>query len=305
MPRPRLSLPSSSQNPIGVFDSGIGGLSVLRALQTELAHEHFVYFADSAHAPYGDRDAAHAVARSVAISEHLIAQHRIKALVVACNTATAAAIGTLRLRYPQLPIIGIEPALKPAALHSHSKTIGVLATRNTLHSEKFQRLLQSLQGQAHFILQACDGLAAAIERHDAKKIAYLCQHYTQALGKFGPQPGEIDVLVLGCTHYPFVQETLLACIDPATRLLECGTPVAQQTARVLRRHQQLAQGNVQTTQVGLTTAPHTEDLAVAIPDTAPVQTRIADFYTSGQASALNAAVCRFLGLEGNAKRVEI
>ena len=147
--------------PIGVFDSGVGGLSVLRALRTALPLERFIYFADSAHAPYGEKGDAYVLQRSSAITERLIHEHGIKALVVACNTATAAAIAPLRSAHPDLIIIGIEPAIKPAAAASASKRVAVLATRGTLASEKFKVLLATQSTQSQFTCQPCDGLAAA------------------------------------------------------------------------------------------------------------------------------------------------
>ncbi len=230
-----------SADAIGVFDSGVGGLSVLRALRAELPWERWVYVADSGHAPYGERDDAHVMARSHAITRHLIAQHRIKALVVACNTATAAAIKHLRADFPDLPIVGIEPALKPAATHSHTKHIGVMATRGTLNSEKFRSLLTSLHGQATFTLQPCDGLADAIERNDATKIIAICAHSTRAIGTFGSNSGEVDTLVLGCTHYPFASDTLTSLVGHGVVFLEGGAPVARQTRRVLADRGWLAQ----------------------------------------------------------------
>ena len=152
------------QHPIGVFDSGIGGLSVLQALQKELPHERFVYLADNAHAPYGEKSEAFIRERTHAIADVLLTQHHIKALVVACNTATAAAIHELRAQHPALPLVGVEPALKPALALSHTRHIGVMATRGTVCSDKFTRLLVSVQDQAHFEVQACNGLALAIEQ---------------------------------------------------------------------------------------------------------------------------------------------
>ncbi|MDO8375399.1 MAG: glutamate racemase, partial [Polaromonas sp.] len=189
------------KRPIGVFDSGVGGLSILKALRAELPHEDLVYVADSGHAPYGERDDAHVINRSKVITAHLLAQYHIKALVIACNTATAAAIHLLRQEHPDLPIIGVEPALKPAIALSRTKHIGVMATRGTLNSQKFQALLAGLADQAQFICQPCDGLADAIERHDTGNILELCRRYTGAMGQYGSQAGEIDTLVLGCTHY--------------------------------------------------------------------------------------------------------
>ena len=233
---------TTAQQPIGVFDSGIGGLSVLQALRAELPYERFVYLADTAHAPYGERSPEFVAARSHAIAAHLVAQHHIKALVVACNTATAAAIHDIRARYPQLPLVGVEPALKPAAALSRTGRIGVIGTRGTLHSAKFGRLLASLEGQAQFIVQPCDGLAHAIERSTvldlsrpefATETRALCAGYTGVMGRFGLHPGEIDTLVLGCTHYVFAQTELRELLGPDVRLIATGEPVARQTRRLL------------------------------------------------------------------------
>jgi len=220
--------------PIGVFDSGIGGLSILQALRAELPQERCVYVADSGHAPYGERDAAHVIARSQAIATHLVQRHGVKLLVVACNTATAAAIHQLRQQWPRLPIVGVEPALKPAARHTRSGRVGVLATRGTLTSAKFQALLASLRDEADFALQACDGLADAIERQDHPAIDALAARYIAALAPYGEHRDAIDTLVLGCTHYPLVRERLQALAGPAVTLIDSGAPVAQQARRLLQ-----------------------------------------------------------------------
>jgi glutamate racemase len=234
-------LPASASSPIGVFDSGVGGLSVLRALRAELPHECFVYVADSGHAPYGERDDTHVIARSHAIADYLIATHGIKALVVACNTATAAAIHELRAAYPDLPIVGIEPALKPAAMRSKTGVVGVMATRGTLQSEKFRKLVESLHGKATFVLQPCDGLADAIEREDAIEIGALCARYTGAMGQFGINSGEMDTLVLGCTHYPLIEDRLRKLVGVDVQFPEGGAPVARRTRKLLADAGQLAE----------------------------------------------------------------
>jgi len=218
---------------IGIFDSGIGGLSVLQALRAELPQHDFIYIADSGHAPYGERDAAHVIARSRALTGWLLDQG-VQAVVVACNTATAAAIDVLRAEHPQLPIIGVEPALKPAAALSRTGRIGVMATRGTLGSNRFRALLDSLSGQAEFVLQPCDGLAEAIEQAvgcapNAPELIAACARHTRAMGQFGVKTGEIDTLVLGCTHYPFAGEVLRSLVGPEVRILDTGTPVARQT----------------------------------------------------------------------------
>ena len=219
--------------PIGVFDSGVGGLSVLRALRVQLPQEDVVYLSDAAHAPYGERTDDYVSARALCVADYLVAQHGVKALVVACNTATAAAIQMLRARWPDLPIVGIEPALKPAAAASQTKRVGVMATRSTLQSAKFKTLLDSLHGQAEFVVQACDGLAAAIENGDDKTTQALCETYVRAMGDFGRQPGQMDQLVLGCTHYPLVSDVLQSLVGTSVDLPEAGAPVSLQTRRVL------------------------------------------------------------------------
>lgn len=219
--------------PIGVFDSGVGGLSVLRSLLGTLPGESFVYLADSGHAPYGERDDAHVLSRAQIITEHLTQRHGIKALVVACNTATAAAIQTLRERWPDLLIVGMEPPLKPATAVTRTGVVGVVATRGTLDSEKFAGLLARTSTGTRFILQACDGLADAIERHDAPKIKALCTQYTGAMGSFGSSAGDMDVLVLGCTHYPFAAQFLRACVGSNVILLDAGEPVARRAQQLL------------------------------------------------------------------------
>lgn len=228
---------------IGVYDSGIGGLSVLRALQALMPQQDYVYLADSGHGPYGERDSDHVLARAQRVT-HWLVERGIDALVVACNTATAVAIEALRGQHPELPIIGVEPALKPAVSLSRTGRIGVMATRATLTSPKFARLLQSLQGQAHFECRACDGLALAIERSAdlgptassaAQALAELrscAQAHVQALGPLGRTA--IDTVVLGCTHYPLISPLLQEWIGPDIQLLDTGSAVARQTLKRLQ-----------------------------------------------------------------------
>ncbi len=239
-PKP-LSSPTAHA-PIGVFDSGIGGLSILKALRAELPHERFVYFADTAHNPYGEKSDAFVVDRSRAITQQLIDQHHIKALVVACNTATAAAISTLRAQHPGLPIIGVEPALKPAVAISQTKRIAVLATRGTLQSAKFLALKASLADQAEFICTPCDGLADLIERspsaadgdpQNTTTLIASCALFTGACGIFGTKNGEIDTLVLGCTHYPLVLPYFRQAVGDAVHIVDNGQAVAKRVAALI------------------------------------------------------------------------
>ena len=222
--------------PIGVFDSGIGGLSILKALRAELPHESFVYIADSGNAPYGEKGDDFVIARSRALTRTLLDEYgnyKVKALVVACNTATAAAVKLLRAEYPNLPLVGVEPALKPAVQLSQTRKIGVMATRGTLESAKFAALKASLADQAEFIMQPCDGLAAAIETQNTPKIIALLATYTPAIGQFGTQNGQIDTLVLGCTHYPFISDLLRVHTGADVHYIDTGAPVARQTRRLL------------------------------------------------------------------------
>ena len=220
---------------VGVFDSGVGGLSVLRALLAELPGVRFVYVADSAFAPYGERAVAEITDRSQRITAWLRHTHHIDALVVACNTATALAIDNLRATHPDLPIVGVEPALKPAATTSQTRHIGVLATRGTLTSERFARLRAQLESTAsspvHFVCQPCDGLADAIERGDLAARQTLCERYVAALRQ--QAPGDMDTVVLGCTHYPFAADVLAQLLGPNITLVDTGDAVARRTRGVL------------------------------------------------------------------------
>jgi glutamate racemase len=220
---------------VGVFDSGVGGLSVLQALRAEMPAARFVYVADSAHAPYGERSSAQVRERAQRITEALIGKHGIDALVVACNTATAHAIEALRDRHPGTPIVGVEPALRPAAAMSRSGHVGVLATRGTVQSQRFARLLREVQASAdrpvRFSVQACDGLADAIERQDAASTRRLCEQYAAALLQ---EARDLDTVVLGCTHYPFAVDVLRDVLGPDVKLVDTGDAVARRTRSVLR-----------------------------------------------------------------------
>jgi len=229
-------------SPVGVFDSGVGGLSVLAALRAELPHENFVYFADTAYAPYGERGDAYVIERSRAVVEHLLREHGIKALVVACNTATTAAIHLLRADHPDLPIVGLEPGLKPAVASSRTGHISVLATRGTLASAKYANLRASFAGSADVRPVPCDGLVKAIEGFDSDGIAALSERYMAEAGPFGDGPGEVDTVVLGCTHYPLVKEELGKHAPATLRFIDTGVPVAQQTRRLLASAGRLADG---------------------------------------------------------------
>lgn len=226
--------------PVGVFDSGVGGLSVQAALRAELPHEHFVYYADTAYAPYGERGDAYVIERSRKVIEHMVREYRIKALVIACNTATTAAIHLLRAENPDLPIVGLEPALKPAVASSRTGHISVLATRGTLASAKYAALRDSFAGSADVRPVPCDGLVKAIEGMDFPSIAALCARYMVEAGPFGEAADEVDTVVLGCTHYPLVKDELRRHAPATLRFIDTGLPVAQQTRRLLTSAGRLA-----------------------------------------------------------------
>jgi len=224
---------AGARTHIGVFDSGLGGLSVLRALHERLPQADLTYVADSAHAPYGERDDDFIAARSHHICDHLIAQ-QVDAIVVACNTATAAAIHRLRQTYPALPIVGVEPGVKPAVAQSPSKRIGVLATPSTLASDKYRRLIDQHGMGAVIVSQACPGLAREIEsgQLDTPALRELVERFSKPL-----READVDTAVLGCTHYPFVAPLFQQALGREVTVLDTASAVAEHAARLCARAQ--------------------------------------------------------------------
>lgn len=230
--------------PIGVFDSGLGGISVLREIHRLLPAEHLIYVADSAHAPYGAKTSDYIRARSKQVADFLLEQD-VKVLVVACNTATVHAVAYLRETLP-IPVVGIEPAVKPAARLTQTGVIGVLATQQTVNSPRLQHLIRDYASGVRVITQACPGLVEHVEAGDFSSTAVrqLLKHYTLPLLDAG-----VDTLVLGCTHYPFLAEALVDATHGKMTILETSTPVTHQLMRVLEqeglRCPQTGQGSVQ------------------------------------------------------------
>ena len=220
--------PAAAARPvrIGIFDSGVGGLSVMQAIRARLPHAELLYAADTAYAPYGDRSEEFLCDRSERIA-HFLCDQGAQMIVVACNTATAAAVARLRAASPTLPLVGVEPGVKPAVALSAARRIGVLATTRTLASEKFRRLAEAHADGATLVLQPCPGLADAIEAADARGsgLDVLVDRYCAPLRDAG-----VDVAVLGCTHYVFARDLFERAL-PGVQLVDTAEAIARQTAR--------------------------------------------------------------------------
>lgn len=222
---------------IGVFDSGMGGLSVLRHLTRVMPGEKFLYFGDSANAPYGTRSRQEVEALTLAAAEHLM-ERGLKALVVACNTATSAAITTLRHAYPDLIVIGIEPALKLAADHFPHGTIGVMATPMTLREEKFAQLMHRYEQTCTIHKLPAPELVGLVESGKANSPESEAMLRTL----LAPYIGSLDALVLGCTHYPFAEPTLRKLLGDRTAILDGGDGTAREARRRLEEADLLEHG---------------------------------------------------------------
>lgn len=224
-----MDMPSPS-SPIGVFDSGVGGLSVLQALRHELPHERFIYLADSGNAPYGDsRGDAFVQMRSRSVMQHLSEHHDIKALVIACNTATAAAVAALREALPDVRVVGIEPGIKPAAAASQSGRIAVLATESTARSERLARLIRQHAKGTHVDVLACPGWATRVEtlKLDDPGFAEAAAVLLEPALAAGA-----DQVVLGCTHYAFLAPVLEPIVAGRAVLVDVAEAVARQCLRL-------------------------------------------------------------------------
>jgi glutamate racemase len=224
-----------AERPVGVFDSGVGGLSVLRAIGQELPEEDVLYVGDSGFAPYGDKPGDFVRARATAIVEFLV-NEGAKAVVVACNTATAVAVEHLRARF-QVPIVAIEPAVKPAAARTRSGVVGVLATAGTVASPNLSKLVNDYGVDVRFLVQPCPGLADQVERGEftSARTRSLVEQYVRPLTQQGA-----DILVLGCTHYPFLSEVIQEIAGPNVELIDPADAVARELRRRLEKSNLLA-----------------------------------------------------------------
>ena len=208
---------------IGVFDSGVGGLSVLHHIRHVLPNERLIYVADSGHVPYGDKPAAYIEQRSNVLARFLIEQGA-DAIVIACNTATVAAAASLRSQF-NVPIVAMEPAVKPAVAATRSGVIGVLATVGTLESARFAALLERYAGKVEIVTQGCPGLVEQVEKGDLSgaRTRELIVRYTAPLLERGA-----DTLILGCTHYPFLAPLITEVVGDTVTLVDTGAAVARQ-----------------------------------------------------------------------------
>lgn len=220
----------SNTAPVGVMDSGLGGLSVLRAIRARLPHENVIYAADSGNAPWGDRTPEFIAQRCEAMCSFLIGQGA-KAVVLACNTATAVAAELLRSRFT-VPVIGTEPAVKPAAQKSRAKKVGVIATTRTIQSRRYQSLLTRFAAGTEVFSLATPGLMECVEcgAFNTESTRSLIAHYLKPMIREG-----IDTLVLGCTHYPFLDEALREVLGNSVEIIEPGPAIAAVTESRLRQ----------------------------------------------------------------------
>jgi len=215
--------------PIGVFDSGVGGLSVLRAIRQQMPNQPLIYLADQAHVPYGSRTLEQVRAFSEGITRYLLSQG-VRLIVVACNTASAAALHYLRKTFPQVPFVGMEPAVKPAADHTHSGIVGVLATPATFQGALYASVVERFAQGVVLLQSTCPGLVGQIEAGhlDTLETRTILEETLQPMLKQG-----LDTVVLGCTHYPFVIPLIQEIVGPQVRVIDPAPAVARQVARVL------------------------------------------------------------------------
>lgn len=224
--------------PIGIFDSGVGGLSVLRAIRQELPHENVIYLADQAHVPYGPRPLEEVRTFSEHITRFLLSQ-QAKLIVVACNTASAAALHDLRQKFPETPFVGMEPAVKPAAEQTQTRVVGVLATPATFQGALYASVIERFANGVTVLQNTCPGLVAQIEAGNLEgpETRQILEDALQPMVAQG-----VDTVVLGCTHYPFVIPLIQQTAGPRVRVIDPAPAVARQTRRILASRGLLATG---------------------------------------------------------------
>lgn len=218
------------ENPIGVFDSGVGGISVLRELEALMPNENYIYYGDSKHAPYGTKTLEEVQKLTLADAAFLV-ERQVKAIVVACNTATSAAVEILRKKYADMPVIGIEPALKPAMSVKPNPRVLVLATPMTLREDKFRQLMRRYETEGEIIMLPAPGLVELVEQGELS--GEKLESYLRGLfGKY--LEDKPDCVVLGCTHYPFVRQAIQQVFGKSVMIFDGGLGTARETKRRLR-----------------------------------------------------------------------
>jgi glutamate racemase len=260
--------------PIGLFDSGVGGLSVLRAIRRQLPAQPVIYLADQAHVPYGSRTLEEVRGFSEGITRHLLAQGA-RLIVVACNTASAAALHELRAAFPDVPFVGMEPAVKPAAEHTHTGVVGVIATPATFQGRLYASVVERFANGVTILQDTVPGLVTAIEN------GQLDAPETRAILERALEPmlaQNIDTVVLGCTHFPFVIPLIQQIAGPGVRVIDPAPAVARQTERLLETRGWRAEGGQSAAARYLTTGPRKPFEALLgrlmdIPDTAAEKLR--------------------------------
>ena len=260
-------------SPIGVFDSGVGGLSVLRAIRAQMPEESVLYFGDQGHIPYGPRPMGQIRSFSEAITAFLLEQ-QAKIIVIACNTASAAALKYLRETFPSVPFVGMEPAVKPAAEYTQTGKVGVLATPTTFQGELYASVVERFANGVELLQNACPGLVQQIEQgnlHGEETHKILNEALQPMLGK------NIDTVVLGCTHYPFVIPLIQQIVGESVRVIDPAPSVAKQIRRVLETKGMKSESEMRGT---------------------------VKFYTSGDPEELKSLLPMLLGESGEVNRVE-
>lgn len=267
-----MSKKASTNRPIAVYDSGVGGLSVLRALLIELPNEDFIYLGDQAHVPYGERSLEALRELADGVTRFFI-QQGAKIIVIACNTASAAALKYLRAKYPEQIFVGMEPAVKPAAEQTHSHKVGVLATPSTFHGELYASVVERFANGVEIFQSTCPGLVAQIEQGnlDGEETMRILHDALDPMLE-----ADVDKIVLACTHFPFVIPQIEAIVAGRATVIDPAPAVARQTARVLAQKDMLS--------------------------TATKPGRI-HFYTSGNPKNLQAITHKLIGLKASIHQV--
>jgi glutamate racemase len=231
-----------ARHPIALFDSGVGGLSILRQVRRRLPGEHLIYFADQAHVPYGPRPLEEIRAFTEGIT-HFFLEHHAKAIVIACNAASAASLHYLRERFPDVPFVGMEPAIKPAAEQTYNGVIGVITTKATYQGELFASVVDRFAPGLNVVTQVCPDLVTLVEEGqlDTPEVYHAVESYLRPLLDSG-----IDQLVLGCTHFPFLAPVLAEIAGPRVTIVDPSPAIARQAGRVTA-HLRNISGDVGTT----------------------------------------------------------